>query len=106
MHKQMGVKYDSPIFTAFVSVVSIYPPGTILLMDGNRLALVTGKNPDDMFRPKAKLIGKDGRLLEKSERIDLSRRDPHTGDYVYTIVATANPAEIGVQTNKYILESD
>ncbi len=75
MMYQMTVKFDAFLLKLFINIIGIYPPGTMLLLSGNELAIVAQTNPGNLSRPIVKIIGnKDGSYDEYVEA-DLSSPD-------------------------------
>jgi HD-GYP domain-containing protein (c-di-GMP phosphodiesterase class II) len=105
MMQQAGFKFDPHLLKVFFNAVSLYPPGTLLLLDQDNLAVVVGRNEHDLFRPKVKLIGNTGGLYDEGIRIDLSEKNPHSGEYIRSIVRVLDPLEAKIDVTPYILEA-
>jgi len=106
MVPQAGYKFDPCLLKAFLNTVSLYPPGTLLLLDRHELALVVGRNADDLLRPKVKIVGTTQRLYDRGIRMNLADRNPQTGEYYRSIVRVAKPLEFQVNTARYLLEEE
>jgi HD-GYP domain-containing protein (c-di-GMP phosphodiesterase class II) len=106
MIPQAGYKFDPCLLKAFLNTVSLYPPGTLLLLDRNELALVVGKNANDLLRPKVKIVGTTQRLYDQGIRMNLADRNPQTGDYYRSIVRVAEPQEFQINTARYLLDEE
>jgi HD-GYP domain-containing protein (c-di-GMP phosphodiesterase class II) len=104
MLPQAGYKFDPCLLKTFFNTVSLYPPGTLLLLDRQELALVVGKNADNLLRPKVKIVGTTQQHYDRGIRINLAERDPQTGKYYRSIVRAANPSEYRVNTARYLLD--
>lgn len=48
--------FDPRIFQAFVSSLGIYPTGSLVLLDNQRLAVVTDQAPDSLLKPVVKVF--------------------------------------------------
>ncbi len=48
----------------FVKAIGIYPPGTLVRLSDDRLAMVCAKNPDNALRPRLSLVDSDKMTLE------------------------------------------
>lgn len=46
--------FDPKIFQAFVSSLGIYPTGSLVLLDNNKLAVVVDQSPDSLLKPVVK----------------------------------------------------
>jgi HD-GYP domain-containing protein (c-di-GMP phosphodiesterase class II) len=106
MIPQAGYKFDPCLLKVFLNTVSLYPPGTLLLLDRHELALVVGKNTDDLLRPKVKIVGTTQRLYDRGIRMNLADRNPQTGAYYRSIVRVAEPQEFKINTARYLLDEE
>lgn len=48
--------FDPRIFQAFVSSLGIYPTGSLVMLDNNRLAVVTDQTPGSLLKPVVKVF--------------------------------------------------
>jgi len=65
MMYQMTSKFDAFLLKLFVNIVGIYPPGTLVLLSTDEMAVVSANNPGNLARPKVRIVGnKSGPLLE------------------------------------------
>ena len=48
--------FDPKIFQAFVSSLGIYPTGSLVLLDSNKLAVVVDQSPDSLLKPVVKVF--------------------------------------------------
>ena len=101
-----GTRLDALLFKAFVNVVSVYPPGTLLLLDTGEIAVATTQNSNDLLRPKAMLIGNRQGLFEVGQRIDLSERSPDGKSYARSIVTSVDPSRLSVDLGRYLLDEE
>lgn len=49
-------KFDPKVLRAFLTTLSIYPPGTLVQLSDNSIGAVSSVNPDAPLRPKVKII--------------------------------------------------
>ena len=104
MMDQAGQKFDPLLLKTFIKTVSVYPPGSLLLLDNQSLALVIARNSHDLFRPIVKIIGNMNKLFDVAEEVDLSRRN-EVGQFDYQIVRAVEPQELPVNLSHYVLQS-
>lgn len=104
MIQQAGFKFDKNLLKVFLTAVSLHPPGTIVLLDNRQYALVVGKNPGDLLRPKVKVIGDGKRWFDKGIRLNLADRDPATGQYLRSIAKVVDPRVLNVDCTRFVLE--
>lgn len=64
MMYQMNIKFDAFLLKMFVSIIGIYPAGTLILLSSDELAVVVQNNPENLARPVVKIVG--------------DRKGPHT----------------------------
>lgn len=104
MRDQAGFKFDPFLLKVFINTVSLYPPGTLLLLDDGRLAMAVGRSRHDLFRPRVKVIGDMFQLYEIAEELDLSETD-EMGSYQRAIVRAIEPQELPLNLSHYVLQS-
>jgi len=85
--KGSGTFYDPDFVRTFIELVGVYPPGSLLLLDGGEVAMVTRTvdvgDPPDLVLVKAV----DGTVLDDPEPISAAGR---------TIVDQVVPGQVGV----------
>ncbi len=104
MLEQAGHKFDPLLMKMFIKTVSVYPPGSLLLLDDQSLGLVIARNAHDLFHPIVKVIGNLDHLYEIAEEVDLSRRN-EVGEFSRQIVRAVEPQELPVNLSTYVLQS-
>ena len=102
--EQAGQKFDPLLVKMFVKAVSVYPPGSLLLLDDQTLGLVIARNSHDLFRPIVKVIGNLNSLFDMAEEVDLSSRN-EAGEFGRHIVRVVDPQELPVNLSNYVLQS-
>jgi HD-GYP domain-containing protein (c-di-GMP phosphodiesterase class II) len=105
MLEEVGKKFDKTLIHTFVRTLSFYPPGTLLLLTGNKLGLVIAPNSTDHMRPRVKIIGDKNGLYEVATELELDERDASSGNYKYQVVRTIDPSETNIDLARYVLES-
>lgn len=101
-----GVRYDPILLKAFIGMLGIYPPGSLVLLDTMELAVVVAASADadQMGRPRVRLV-----TDARGNRIDgpvanLTDRD-ESGQPRRTIVQVLDPGKYGVDVGRYFLAS-
>jgi HD-GYP domain-containing protein (c-di-GMP phosphodiesterase class II) len=98
-----GTVFDPKLIEAFVRMVGIYPVGSVVRLSSGELALVVKANPEDSSRPIARqLFDRTGRRLAEELDVDLTERDPGTGQFRRTIVMAVDPATKNFDVAKYL----
>jgi HD-GYP domain-containing protein (c-di-GMP phosphodiesterase class II) len=96
---------DPVVVKAFITLLGIYPAGTLVVLDTFELAVVLAANPDPemLSRPRVVVVS-DGRgnLLQPPVEADLAatRED---GQFARTIIKTADPDRYGIRVSDYIV---
>lgn len=101
-----GVRYDAILLKAFISLLGIYPPGTLVLLDTMELGVVTapGMDPEALSRPRVRLVTDYlGNRIEGGV-VSLVERDS-TGEHLRTIIKVLDPARYGIDVGRYFLSA-
>lgn len=96
---------DPVIVKAFVNLLGIYPVGTFVVLDTFELAIVHSANPvpEMLSRPMALIVSDDlGNVKHPGDLVDLAEQDA-AGNYVRTIIKTADPDRYGVRVGDYFI---
>jgi len=105
MLQQAGHDFDPALVKLFINMVGVYPLGALVRLNSGQLALVTrtADSPDYLDRPQVCPLHPSPAGYEKGAPLDLTARDPTTGDYRYTIVETLDPNAYGVPVEELYL---
>ena len=95
---QIVGKYDPFLLKVFVNAVGLFPPGSLILLDTDEIALVERANPDAPALPVVRIVGDRNGLRSTPTLVDLSQVDPSP-----TIVRWLDADEIGVNLADLIL---
>ena len=99
MHFQMNTKFDGFLLKIFNGVIGVYPPGSLVLLTSDELALVLTNNEIDRTCPFVKIIGNREGLHETPEWVDLSLPDQSHRKVVHMI----DPERYGLDLKDFIL---
>jgi HD-GYP domain-containing protein (c-di-GMP phosphodiesterase class II) len=102
MWKESGVHFDPILFKVFVNAMGIYPIGSLVQLDDDKLGVVceTPASPKLLDRPKVFSIAPDG---ERGHAITLSERDEKTGGFKRSIVRCLDPKKYKIVTQEQFL---
>lgn len=96
---------DPVVVKAFITLLGIYPSGTLVVLDTFELAVVLAANvnPDMLSRPRVVIVS-DGRgnLLQPPIETDLAVASS-AGEFARTIIKTADPDRYGIRVSDYIV---
>jgi HD-GYP domain-containing protein (c-di-GMP phosphodiesterase class II) len=96
---------DPVVVKAFINLLGIYPPGTLVVLDTFELAVVSAANPgfDALSRPIVRIVSDaNGNMVVPPLEVDLAHVDSN-GDYPRTIIKTADPDRYGINIGDYIV---
>lgn len=104
LERWKGVRYDPILIKAFVSLLGIYPPGCVVLLDTQEIAVVMAVDPDprNINRPRVKLVVDahglhvDGQILSLAERTS-------SGEFARTVIKVLEPERYGIDSARYFL---
>jgi len=91
MNKEKARLLDPYLVDLFFRNLGVWPPGTLVRLDTQEVALVREVNLQDLFRPKVEVFyDSKGKRLEKSFIVDLTEKD-EKGDFFRRILREMNP---------------
>lgn len=73
MVNRAGTDFNPLLLKMFISVIGVFPVGSVVRLSNDDLAIVTRTNPDDLENPEVKIIADKSGLKEQVEIIDLSK---------------------------------
>lgn len=96
---------DPLVVKAFMALLGVYPPGTLVVLDTYELAVVRSPNPSPelVSRPRALVISDAlGNLMSPALDVDLAARSAD-GQFARTIIKTADPDAYGIRVSDYLV---
>jgi HD-GYP domain-containing protein (c-di-GMP phosphodiesterase class II) len=104
MLKDSGSHFDPTLLKIFITLVSVYPIGSLVLLDTGELGIVYKSNPDLKWieRPQVILLARDEKEEGKHQVVDLTEADG-TGQFRRSIVKTLDPSQYNIDIAKYFL---
>ena len=91
-----GTQFDQHLVRRFVQLLGIYPPGNLVKLSSNEVAVVLKVHAPDPYRPKVRvLFDQSGARLDLPYERNLFETGSQ-GPAPPTIVAPLNPAEYGI----------
>ena len=101
MTKMSGKHLDYALVLKFIECLSVYPPGSIVELTNDEIAIVVDVNQDEKLRPKIILLLGADKQPKKEKLIDLSNRDEDIGGEIYTIKRTVRAVDFGIDIMKF-----
>ena len=97
---------DPLLVKAFISMTGYYPVGSLVILDNYELAVVVaaGTRPDAHHQPVVRVIYDDlGLPVDEPRLLDLTERDPATGEPLRSIIKTTDPEKYGIHVRDYFV---
>ncbi|MBU1318285.1 MAG: HD domain-containing protein [candidate division Zixibacteria bacterium] len=98
-----GTKFDPLLVKVFITMLGVYPTGTLLLLSSGQLAIVISNNPEDIFRPKVRIIADTRGLLAEPIVADLTDFDEANDTYVRSVEHPVDPNKYKIDISQFIL---
>jgi len=104
MMEKSGKQLDSTLLKVFISMVGVYPIGTLVMLDTNELGLVfeNNPNPDFIDRPRVLVLCDSSGNKVEGRVVDLMEHD-ETGRFKRTILKTLDPNKYNINLAEYLL---
>jgi len=99
MMYQMGNKFDAFLLKLFVSLIGVYPIGSLVLLSEGSIGIVTKVNQAEMSRPEVRIIADKNGPKFPTVWIDLA--DP--ANRSVEIARILDPERYGIEVTRYIL---
>jgi hypothetical protein len=84
----------------FVECLGIYPPGTLVQLSNDDVAIVIDSNYEEPLRPNIILLLGADKQFRKQKIITLVDRDKDIGGEIYTIKQAASEKECGLKVSE------
>jgi HD-GYP domain-containing protein (c-di-GMP phosphodiesterase class II) len=96
--------YDPLLVKALINVTGIFPVGTLVILDTQEMAVVTGPNPDPtrIHEPVVKVIY-DAMGVPLAEPFTVNLAEPPEGHPARRVVKTTRPERYGIDVGAYFL---
>jgi putative nucleotidyltransferase with HDIG domain len=102
LKKDDGAQFDAHLVRRFVQLLGIYPPGTLVKLSSEAVAVVTHVHAPDPYRPRVKvLFAADGTRYDVPLERNLWERSPD-GSAADAIVSPVEPTLYGVDPLTFI----
>ncbi|MFQ6078408.1 MAG: HD-GYP domain-containing protein [Thermodesulfobacteriota bacterium] len=97
--------FDPVLLKVFISIIGIYPIGSLVLLATNEMGVVYETNPDPEYinRPKVILISQSEGKRRIGPSVDLTERDGEKKTYKRSIVKTLDPKKYHVNIVEHFL---
>jgi len=104
MMRERDIHYDAILMKVFIGIVSIFPIGSVVLLNTREIGIVCKTNPDPKWldRPQVLIVKRDGRDVKK-ELVDLSETEPGGDHFKRSIVKALDPNKYHIDILKHFL---
>jgi putative nucleotidyltransferase with HDIG domain len=98
---------DSPAFNSgllrrFISLMGLFPVGTLVRLNTDEVAVVTHEHPTDPFRPQVKILfDRTGQAVELPPLVNTWEPDSR-GNYSYAVVEAVDPDTLQIDPLTYM----
>jgi len=96
--------FDSELVEAFIRMIGIYPPGTLVEMSNGEVGIVVSANPDSRLRPKVELVADADKCKKPSYIVDLSANICDARGEPYAIKQGVANGSFGIDVKDYIMK--
>lgn len=103
LFSERDMHFDRELTEAFIRMVGIYPPGTLVEMKNGEIGIVVSANPNFRLRPKVELVMTREHNLRPPYIIDLSTDPLDEEGIIYAIKNGLKNNSYGVNVKDYIL---
>ena len=104
LFSERGKHFDTDLVEAFIRMVGIYPPGTLVEMTNGEVGIVVSANADSRLRPKVELVLTSDKKIRPPYIINLLDEIPDASGSPYVIKEGVTNGTYGVDVTDYILK--
>lgn len=104
MMEGRGTLFDPTLLKIFVNTIGIHPIGTLVELGSGEMAIVfrTNGKAEDLDRPFVKIFADSRGNRVEEKVVDLSEKDPETGNHLHSIVRTVDPGDYFASIEDYL----
>ena len=95
--------FDTNLVEAFIKMIGVYPPGTLVEMSNGEVGIVASANPNSRLRPKVELVLDADKKIRPPYIIDLAEDVEDAKGEIYSIKEGLANHTYGVDVKDYIL---
>lgn len=101
MRSLSGKDFEPHLLERFIEVLGIYPPGTLLRLNTNEIAIVTAPNPEDPTQPQVRLVfDRIGKKVEGAKDFLLSEADEK--GWRRSVVSVVDPVSRNIDPSTFM----
>jgi len=97
-----GTQFDQHLVRRFVQLLGIYPPGTLVRLSTNEIAVVTRVHAPDPYRPRVRILfGRDGARLDAHVERNLWEHAPDA-EALDSVTTPLDPTPFGIDPLTFV----
>jgi putative nucleotidyltransferase with HDIG domain len=104
LFSERDMHFDRDLTEAFIRMVGIYPPGTLVEMTNGEVGIVVSANPNARLRPKVELVLNHDKKLRQPYVINMVENTTDETGKVYVIKQGLANGTFGVDVKDYIMK--
>ena len=103
IHKHRGSQFDEELADAFIQMIGVYPPGSIVEMLNGEVGIIVESHPKHKLRPKVLMVrDADKRLMEPYKSLDLMTSPEDSAGNVYQIAREVPDGTHGIVLKDFV----
>jgi len=105
IHKHRGTQFDKELAEAFIQMIGIYPPGSIVEMLNGEVGIVVESHPKHKLRPKVLMVrDADHEELTPYQHLDLMQAPKDSAGQPYQIAREIPDGSHGIVLQEFVDE--
>jgi putative nucleotidyltransferase with HDIG domain len=97
-----GKHFNNTLVKFFISIMGVYPVGTLVVLNTNELAVIFEPNKSDPMRPKVLIVSTTSMEPISPTLFDLASYNIATQMPYKTIISSLDPRDFSISTNRII----
>jgi putative nucleotidyltransferase with HDIG domain len=94
--------FDKKLVEAFIRMIGIYPPGTLVEMTNGEVGIVISSNPNARLKPKVELVADAEKKLRAPYVVDLATNPNDSNGLSYVIKTGLPNKTYGIDIKEYL----
>lgn len=104
LFSERDMHFDSELTEAFIRMVGIYPPGTLVEMTNGEIGIVVSANPNAKLRPKVELVLTQDKKIRTPYVINMAENTADASGHIYVIKQGLANGTYGVNVRDFVLK--
>lgn len=103
IHKHRGTQFDKELAEAFIQMIGIYPPGSIVEMLNGEVGIVVESHPKHKLKPKVLMVRDANRVeLAPYQHLDLMKSPKDSTGATYQIAKEVPDGAYGIVLQDFV----